>query len=68
MTTLLRPHCDWCKHLNHDWTCAAYPTGIPREILFSDDGHWHTRGDDGGVVFELKGNEDGWFRAEEGAS
>lgn len=35
------------------YTCMAYPTGIPDEILSGKDDHTESRGDDDGFTFEL---------------
>jgi hypothetical protein len=46
------PQCLDCKHLNtdpetgrSDFTCAAYPAGIPQDILLNE--RWHDRPQEG---------------------
>ncbi len=64
MTTGPAPHCMWCRHYDREHrrpglTCAAYPDGIPDEILSSSSGHWTSRGDDHNIVFEIECDEKG---------
>ena len=47
--------CMYCKHRSQTdpGVCAAYPGGIPQEILWMNVDHRQSYGDDGGVRFEL---------------
>lgn len=58
MTSITAPICYGCKHLNADrqdkgyWECAAYPKGIPDEIILSDVDHKKPYAGDNGIQFE----------------
>lgn len=55
MTTIIKPFlCVWCLHLrreDYEQTCAAFPDGIPGEILDSSADHRHTYPGDNGIQF-----------------
>lgn len=59
LSTLL---CLFCRHLREDGTrCAAFPEGIPDEILFCGHDHRLPFEGDRGIRFELKpGEEANW--------
>ena len=75
MTTIAPPICIGCAHLVgtlRDPRCAAFPAGIPREILHSKVDHRQPHHGDQGVTFEPRTEKDaeyaGWlFRGDEGA-
>ncbi len=46
------PICWNCKHYREDVTCAAFPKGIPAEILESEANHRHPYRGDHGIRFE----------------
>ena len=46
------PICWHCKHYRKDVTCAAFPKGIPAEILESEANHRHPYRGDHGIRFE----------------
>jgi hypothetical protein len=50
------PMCYWCRHFiknPHDYPkCAAFPEGIPGDILFWEVDHRVPNHGDGGIVFE----------------
>lgn len=62
--TTLYPPCYYCKHLQtvgqqgapfENWTCKAFPTGIPYVILAREQDHihpWPLRAQTGDYVFE----------------
>lgn len=55
MTSLVAPICYACQHLDHRpgrMRCAAYPKGVPRDIMFSRVDHRQPVKGDGGIVFE----------------
>ncbi len=37
--TIVIPQCFDCRHFERGFTCAAYPTGIPQEILINELDH-----------------------------
>jgi hypothetical protein len=46
------PQCDTCKHLHADGaTCAAYPGGIPGEIITNDHDHHTAFAGDQGIQY-----------------
>ena len=45
--------CNRCKHLQRGITCAAFPNGIPIEIIRSGE-HFLPVPGDNGIVFEEK--------------
>ncbi len=61
---LADPQCDYCKHLDkgqrykHGYYCAAYPDGVPDEILFNAVHHTEEYEGDHGIRFEQDPNED----------
>lgn len=55
----VKSDCMQCKHYNHDFTCSAYPKGIPEKLLMNKEKHRTVRKDQtGNAIFEsiLKGN------------
>ena len=46
------PLCWQCKHYREDVTCAAFPKGIPAEILESEADHRRPYTGDHGIHFE----------------
>ena len=46
------PICVRCKHLHPDWTCDAFPDGIPREIKLDEVDHRKPIEGDHGIQFE----------------
>jgi hypothetical protein len=54
MTTGGAPICMWCKHLRDGMTCAAFPDGIPEDIIFSNHDHRKPYEEDHGIQFEPK--------------
>ncbi len=52
------PQCEYCKHLDRTrmfiqgYYCAAYPEGVPDEILFNAVDHTQSYDGDNGVRFE----------------
>lgn len=49
------PICVSCKHYTFkSWTCAAYPFGIPDEIITGEVDHNKPYQDDHGIQFEAK--------------
>jgi len=46
------PICWKCKHYREDVTCAAFPEGIPAEILESEADHRRPYAGDHGIHFE----------------
>ena len=56
-TTIPAPLCLFCKHLGEGTRCAAFPGGIPDEILFGEVEHDAPFPGDHGIRFELKPGE-----------
>lgn len=57
MTTIAPPICIGCKHLTGDLRepkCAAFPAGIPNEILLSRADHRKSFPGDQGITFDPK--------------
>lgn len=55
--------CHFCKHLDvppngPDWTCEAFPGGIPGEILSNERSHDTAYPGDGGVTWEARSDND----------
>jgi len=49
------PICYSCKHFDHfgvGFRCAAYPFGIPREIIMGDIDHKEPYFNDNGIQYE----------------
>lgn len=46
--------CLQCKHLRNQWTCDAFPDGIPPEILIWRHDHREPYPGDHGIQFEAK--------------
>ena len=55
MTQSYMPICVTCKHLSNDedFTCTAYPNGIPFAISNNQVDHRQHYNNDNGIVFEL---------------
>jgi hypothetical protein len=45
--------CSTCKHRNLDWTCKAYPEGIPEEIFNGEIDHRKPYKGDNGIIYEM---------------
>jgi hypothetical protein len=59
MTDVPAPLCIFCRHLKDGQVrCAAYPHGIPDEILFALHDHREPYEGDRGIRFELKPGEE----------
>jgi hypothetical protein len=71
MTTILAPMCGGCKHLTRtpgeppllDPKCAAFPAGIPNEILLSKADHRKPFAGDNGITFEPVDKKAGEYAA-----
>ena len=50
--TLPISQCVYCKRLRKDWTCKAFPDGIPDEVAASEVDHREPYPGDNGVHFE----------------
>lgn len=58
--------CDECAHLNADgWTCAAFPEGIPKEVMSA--GHYPDNPDVGDHTKPWPGDHGIQFKQREGA-
>jgi len=44
--------CTYCKHLQGEFTCAAYPEGIPPEVYRNDVLHTRPYRQENAIVFE----------------
>jgi hypothetical protein len=56
--------CESCLHLHSNWstpTCAAYPEGIPTEILYNEVDHRFPLPGDHGIQFEPDEGEESPF-------
>ena len=51
----ISPLCEKCARLKENWTCAAYPRGIPKAIMMGFDHNHHYPGD-GGLFCQPKAN------------
>jgi hypothetical protein len=49
--------CHTCEHRITGWTCAAFPRGIPEEILVGDDLHREPYEGDNGIQWKERVNE-----------
>jgi hypothetical protein len=59
MTDVSAPLCIFCRHLKDGQVrCAAFPRGIPDEILFALHDHREPYEGDQGIRFELKPGEE----------
>ena len=61
MTTYTAPICLDCRHFRPEertLACAAYPDGIPEEILTSEVDHHEPYPGDHGIRFEPKEDDD----------
>ena len=47
--------CRICQHYRNDklLTCAAFPNGIPKTILYARELHFKNNNDDNGIKFEV---------------
>ena len=54
MTTQYPNLCQACRHYRGGTTCAAFPDGIPDNILLFGDDHRKPVEGDNGVTFEVK--------------
>ena len=52
MTPIEPPACLMCRHLAADWTCSAFPDGIPGPILSGENDHREPFPGDNGIRFE----------------
>lgn len=50
--TLKIPLCFECKYYQGDYTCKAYPRGIPDEIIINKIDHRYPYLDDNGIRFK----------------
>lgn len=44
--------CDDCRHYTGSYKCAAFPAGIPEEILQGDNDHRNVYPGDNGITWE----------------
>ena len=63
MTTVPRPICMGCSLLLTEFKCKAYPQGIPRPILLSEQDHRTSQPGDGGLTFQPKTDADAAYAA-----
>ncbi len=49
---LVFTQCLKCKHFNGDWTCSAFPKGIPKDISTNRIDHNHPHPNDNGIQYE----------------
>jgi hypothetical protein len=66
MTSVVPPICGGCKHLVGDLMnpkCAAFPSGIPWEILLSKQDHRKPIPGDLGIQFDPKTDKDAAYAA-----
>jgi hypothetical protein len=54
------PLCMQCRHIRGDWTCDAFPEGIPPAILRGDADHTKLIRGDHGIRFEPRPPGDPW--------
>ncbi len=48
------PKCTFCKHFQvRDWSCTAFPKGVPDDLVFGDVSHDEPYPGDHGIRFEL---------------
>jgi len=54
--TQIIPQCLGCKHFHNDkeFTCEAFPKGIPEKIIINEIDHRISYTGDHGIRFELK--------------
>ena len=56
--TTIASQCMFCKHFQPDWTCAAFPKGIPETVVMNEADHRKPIDGDHGVQFEpIKGQK-----------
>jgi hypothetical protein len=59
MTDVTAPLCIFCRHLTEGQArCAAFPRGIPDDLLFALRDHREPYEGDGGIRFEPKPGEE----------
>ena len=73
MTDVSPPLCIFCRHLKDGQVrCAAFPQGIPDDLLFSLRDHREPYEGDRGIRFELKPGEEAslgeWLALEQACS
>lgn len=56
-TPEIGPFCADCKHIRADYTCAAFPRGMPDIIVEGHDHKTPVAGDHG-IQFEARGVDD----------
>jgi len=56
-TPAIGPLCGNCKHIRANWTCDAYPRGMPRDIIQGFEHRTPYKGDRG-IQFEQRGPDD----------
>ena len=54
MTPRYKPQCTACIHFRANYACAAFPGGIPEDVLFNRVDHREPVEGDNGVRFEAK--------------
>ena len=52
-TPAIGPNCFYCKHIRQNYTCDAFPGGMPSAIVMGDP-HLTPIEGDSGIVFELR--------------
>jgi len=58
--TQISPLCLECKHFhnNEEFTCEAFPLGIPEKIILNEIDHHISYTGDSGIIFEQKDDND----------
>lgn len=53
MTVVLAPMCMWCSRKNpENWTCEAFPGGIPDDIFTNEFDHRKNHVNDNDLTFD----------------